>query len=218
MKLWANILDIIYPNYCISCQEKGSRICQKCVHLIEKSKEHELRRIYSVFDYKNPFIRKILLENKYRNKHSAIEPLIPIVADELLEIFSAKFGLIHTENIYITEIPMSQKRIKKRDINHGKIIALKIAEECKKRGFNINQKSLLVKNFETTPQAQIKNKKNRLKNVVGSFSLSKNIDKKISSTIIIIDDISTTGATLIEAEKVLRKYGYKRILLLSIAH
>lgn len=218
MNLWANILDIIYPNSCVSCRERGARICQKCLHLLNKSKEHESKRIYTIFDYKNPIIRKILLEHKYKNKHGAIEPLIPIIVDELVEIFSEKFGLINIENIYITEIPMSQKRIKARDINHGKILALKIAQECKKRGFNITQKSLLVKNFETTPQAQIKNKKNRLENIKGSFGLLKNIDKKISSTTIIIDDISTTGATLLEAEKILRKDGYKKILLLSIAH
>jgi len=218
MNLWANILNTIFPDTCISCNKRGSRICQKCLNLVNKSKEHDYKKIYSVYDYRNPFIKKILLENKYKNKQHAIEPLIPIVVDELIEIISEKFGLLSTEKIYITEIPMSKKRLHYRTINHGKNLAVNISKEFKKRGFNIIQESLLKKIFETIPQAKIKNKKERLENIKGSFELCKIKNKETPSMIIVIDDISTTGATLIEAEKTLHKHGFKKVLLFSIAH
>lgn len=216
MKLWAKILNILFPNKCISCNKTGKRLCVECLYKIQKSNENN-KNIHSLYNYKNIFIKKLLLEFKYRNRRSILEDLSPIIVDELIEILSEKYAFINTENILITGIPMSFKRLKNRSINHSEIIAKEVSIESNKRGLFIKYKQILGKKFETTPQAKIKNKQNRLENIKGSFYYLGN-KKDMSSIVIVIDDISTTGATLFEAKKCLEKNGFKNIILFSIAH
>ncbi len=216
MKLWAKILNILFPNKCISCNKIGKSLCMECLHKIQRSSENN-KSIHSLYSYKNIFIKKLLLEFKYKNRRSIVEDLSPIIVDELIEILSEKYAFINTENILITGIPMSFKRLKNRSINHSEIIAKEISRESNKRGSFIKYKQILGKKFETTPQAKIKNKQNRLENIKGSFYYLGN-KKNMSSIIIVIDDISTTGATLFEAKKCLEKNGFKNIILFSIAH
>jgi len=66
-------------------------------------------------------------------------------------------------------------------------------------------------------QAQIENRQKRIKNIIGSFAV-KNKDIIKNRNIILIDDVTTTGATLNEAKKVLREAGAKKIIAFTIAH
>jgi competence protein ComFC len=79
------------------------------------------------------------------------------------------------------------------------------------------EKNILIKKIDTPHQAQIHDRSHRLKNVVGSFAL-KNSDMINGKNIILIDDITTTGATLSEARKVLKKSGAKKIIAFTVAH
>ena len=76
---------------------------------------------------------------------------------------------------------------------------------------------LCIKNKETIHQANIKNRNIRLKNLIGSF-IVKNKEEIKNRNIILIDDITTTGATLNEARKTLKKAGAKKIVAFTVAH
>jgi len=74
----------------------------------------------------------------------------------------------------------------------------------------------LKRSYEALAQAQIKSKKSRLKNVKNIFSIIKKVNIK-NKTIILIDDVITTGATLKEACRVLKKAGANKVYALTLA-
>ena len=87
------------------------------------------------------------------------------------------------------------------------------------------EKNVLIKNKETKHQAHIKNRSERLKNLIGSFTIKsskQNAKENISiikgRNIILIDDITTTGATLNEAKKTLKQAGARKIIAFTVAH
>ena len=79
------------------------------------------------------------------------------------------------------------------------------------------EKNVLIKIKETEHQANIKERRDRLKNLSDSFSVknSKMIEGK---NIILIDDVTTTGATLSEARKILKQSGAKKVIAFTVAH
>ena len=83
----------------------------------------------------------------------------------------------------------------------------------------ILEKNILIKPKETKHQARIHNRGERLKNIIGSFAI-KNTEKNLlkNRNIILIDDIITTGATLTEARKTLKKAGARKIIAFTVAH
>ena len=68
---------------------------------------------------------------------------------------------------------------------------------------------ILIRTRSAQPQAEIKNRFERIKNAEGIFSVKKSPTQKI---IILIDDVSTTGATLDNAARVLKKAGAKEVV------
>jgi predicted amidophosphoribosyltransferase len=75
---------------------------------------------------------------------------------------------------------------------------------------------VLVKQRKTKPQASL-TKAERLTNLRGSIALTKPISLS-GKTIVLVDDVMTTGSTLQECARVLRKSGAKRVIALVLAH
>ena len=76
---------------------------------------------------------------------------------------------------------------------------------------------ILQKNKDTATQHSIKNRRERLRNLQGMFEIKNTADIK-GKNIVLIDDITTTHGTLLEAKRVLRANGAKKILGFTIAH
>ena len=79
------------------------------------------------------------------------------------------------------------------------------------------EKNILIKIKETKHQAQIKDRRERLKNLAGSLAI-KNAELIKSRNIILIDDVTTTGATLNEAKKILKQSGAGKVIAFTVAH
>ncbi len=114
----------------------------------------------------------------------------------------------YDKSVVITYVPTSTKRVRERGFDHAKLIAEIFA---KNRGLQC--KNLLLR---TTQQKQAgTDRKTRLEQVKGSYQPIKpsiNIDQ-----VVLIDDIITTGATLSEATRVLKKAKVKNIESLVFA-
>jgi ComF family protein len=113
-------------------------------------------------------------------------------------------------------IPISKTRLKERGYNQTLLLAKALVHLDNNQNFKLEE-NILLKIKETLHQARLKNKKARLENLLGTFEVI-NIEKIQNRNIILIDDVVTTGATLTEAKKVLRKAGAKKIIAFSIAH
>ena len=83
--------------------------------------------------------------------------------------------------------------------------------------YSLSYYYIIKKKQEDYSKIQIENRNKRLKNIIGSF-LVKNQELIKNRNIILIDDVTTTGATLSEAKKVLKQAGARKIIAFTIAH
>lgn len=97
-----------------------------------------------------------------------------------------------------------------RGYNHSEILAKKIAKHA-----GLPYENLLYRQKFQIQQVKTRSKSERLKNQRNAFNLRGNVTNK---DIILIDDVTTTGATLLEARTLLLKNGARSVLAYTIAH
>ncbi len=177
-------------------------------------------RVTTIMSYDAKYVRNLIYSLKFYNSHKAAVVLARMLNDFLAENLSDR--LVYKPNkIIIAPIPLYKKRKHKRGFNQTERILnelIKINPSIKK--FVIMD--LLMRNRHTESQVKL-NKKDRLKNLQGAFSIQNTSKKGTPSTIrnshvIIVDDICTTGATLKDADRVLKDAGCGHITLLALAH
>ena len=193
----------------------GSRIiCENCFDKIPINSKDKLN-ILSVYEYKNKIVNKLLWKLKYHH------------ANDVAEIFSKKISKeIKTwlkdfpENLEIIFIPAPLNKNDKRLNNHAETLAKTISKNFPNSKVIAN---LLIKNSKKK-QAHTKNKHERIENVANSISISENFSNlKIfeNKLILIIDDVTTTGATICNIRNILSEFlkiQEERILAVTVAH
>lgn len=202
--IFDGILEIIYPrvNYCIICRnEDCSGLCTKCRNDIHRIKDTS--GSIESYGYYGGVLKKLILKFKYYSDFTAGDILAELLEEYMEESFDYR-------DFVITYIPLTKKSKRKRGFNQCEYIAKKIS-----RHLNIPCKELLVKKSENKEQKKLKYSE-RFDNVKNIFKLKNNIDIK-DLKIIIIDDVTTSGATMEEACRILKKYDIKEIKLLTLA-
>jgi len=204
-KLCEGLLEVVYPreNYCIICKEDDCfGICNTCKNSIKILNEVHQDKVIS-YGYYGGVLKDLILKFKYKNNFTAGDILA-----EFLEEYITK-NLKYKKYI-ITYIPLSKKSKKNRGFNQCEYIAEKIG-----RDLSIEVLDVLIKQKETKEQKKLK-RDERYENIKDAFKIKKGIEVK-NYNIILIDDVVTTGATLQEAYKLLKKFEVKEIKLLTLA-
>ncbi|EKE14247.1 MAG: hypothetical protein ACD_12C00605G0002 [uncultured bacterium] len=119
------------------------------------------------------------------------------------------------KKIEIISVPLYWERQRERGFNQSELMARFFSQMLK---FSIiNDVIIRIKN--TKPQVEFKTPKERYQNILGAFSLAKNIslDRIQSKNFIIFDDVWTTGWTIKEMGRVLKKKGANKVFALTIA-
>ena len=219
-KILNTILEYIIPSNCIGCGQRGSLCCELCL-LSAPHPERDLPPdIRAGYDYRDERMIKFLWSLKYYGKRNLGRALGGALYERLIEDISEIRSLYGGAQILLVPIPLSKKRRKERGFNQAELIARGIAEVSKEKIFIVAPK-LVEKIKNTLPQAKIKDRNKRLKNVKNCFQIRSDIDpeEKIRGKIIIVvDDITTTGGTLHEVMSVLKKSGAKKVLGFAVAH
>lgn len=210
------ILEILFPSNCIGCNTKGEILCSNCVDNLKLAERPTEDNILALYDYRDPIIKKSIWKLKYH--HS---PYLGQKFGELLyESFLEEINLIEMfskgNHIYVIPIPISKNKYQKRGYNQSEIIARGFCRADNNKTFKFKT-DILYKKINTIPQARLTNRNKRLKNIKGSFNI-KNEEQIKGKTIIIIDDVTTTGGTMLEAIKVLKKSGAKKVVGFAVAH
>lgn len=203
-KILESLLEIIYPseNYCIVCKEEGcNKICLSCLKNINRLYDIDSEIIS--YGYYGSVLKQLILNLKYKRDFSSGD----ILAGFLLEYIKDN---VEYNKYVLSYIPISKKTKKTRGFNQCEYIAKKVAKKL-----NIEVVETLVKVKDTTEQKRL-NKHERIENIKGAFKVKKGID--ISDyNIILIDDVTTTGSTMMEATKILQQNSAKNIKLLTLA-
>ena len=225
------ILDIIFPTKCLACGETGSDFCAKCFSDIPTAERESARWIFPVYDYRHPPIKKALWFLKYKGRKRLAKIFSEVIYEKIIEELSDLSVMENFNDVILIPIPLHKKRSRERGYNQAELICKEIiainhlrSTDAKaladRHGVDVNielENNVLVKIKETEHQARIRDRRVRLKNLVDSFSVqNENLIKK--RNIILIDDITTTGATSNEAKKVLKASGARKIIAFTVAH
>lgn len=207
------ILDYVYPNTCGFCNKIISKdyTCKSCKEKLKYMYE-STRMSISVrnnFDvlvcaYKySGIIRNKILAYKFRNKkylyRTLSERLAELLNDYILDID------------FIIPVPIHFFRYFKRGYNQSTLIANFISEKLSKKVYN----NILKKKRNTKPQSTLTSKR-RHENAKNAYVVY-NSDVLKNKTILLIDDIYTTGATVDECSRILKMAGAKRVIVGTIA-
>lgn len=111
---------------------------------------------------------------------------------------------------FVTCVPLTKKKLRKRGYNQSELLA----KDCAKL-LGTDFENALIKSRDTTDQHELKAKE-RLKNLKDAFEVNKSVDIN-GKTVLLCDDIKTTGATLYECRKTLIKAGAKDVFCACIA-
>lgn len=224
------IINLIYPNKCGFCDRICiNNLCNKCNIKIKKyklkfneryiknkvikeyNKNEYIDELISVFKYEN-IIRHKIIEYKFFDKPYLYKTFVEtILKNEKLCGFLKKYDII-------IPIPINKKRKQERKYNQTEIIAKNLSSSLKNLDY---QEKLLIKTKNTVPQSKL-TKNQRRKNIQNVFEINKNKIDKINEIIgnkkiILFDDIYTTGSTVNECAKLLKKAGARKIMVLTIA-
>lgn len=185
--------------------------------------------IISSIAYKG-IVKKLIYQFKYKPFLSDLKvPLGKLLYEGIIqnEVFS---GFISSENgvwpatrssqaghksgVWITSVPLHKMRENKRGYNQSSLLAKELSESLKIPYIA----NLLTRRKPTRPQFELK-RDERQKNIKDAFLVN---DKLITANkirnIILVDDITTTGATLAECGKTLKKSGVRSVLGVTLAH
>lgn len=203
-------MEVLFPKNCVCCHKLGILLCSECASRCSFY-NRTCRLDSSIVNFPvyaathlDKMSRKIITEYKY----AGICGLAPLIAQ-----LAYDHCFIPPADI-ITYVPLHPHKKIKRGFNQAELLAQELS-----RLLQIPCVELLVRTQEMAPQAQLKEKNQRLQNAAKTYALSEMTSHCAKSKrILIIDDVCTTGATLGACGQVLRTAGYTQLAALVIAH
>ena len=216
MRFLDTILGIVFPVSCPSCGKKGSDLCAKCL-LASPGAERECAEwIFPLFDYRHKPLKDALWLLKYKGRKRLARVFAEVLYGRMLEELSELGVMENFREALLVPIPLSGSRLRERGFNQALLLCESLVALDNNQNFKL-EKNVLIKPKETEHQAKIEDRQKRLKNIIGSFAV-KNPELIQKKNIILIDDITTTGATLHEAKKILRAAGARKVIAFTVAH
>jgi len=217
LKKWLNwLLDFFLPKAPIvkNLEAMGSSGFSGRAKRSRELNGHE--GLIAFFDYRDPLVRTAIWELKFRGNRAVATLLAEILFDELSAELSELEIFENFTRPLIVPVPLSSKRRRERGFNQCEILLDELAKLDVGKIFEIN-KNILIKTRDTSSQTKTDSRASRLKNLRGAFAANENGAAQ-HRNIIVIDDVTTTGATLNETLKTLRRAGAKKILGIALAH
>jgi len=201
MKIFKNILAVLFPQKCLGCKKENEILCSDCLLKINRPDTPHLNGIHIAANYQDLVLKKALWMLKYQGAKQLAKPLAELIRERI-------WKKLETENWLVVPVPLSKNKLRHRGYNQAELIARELSGNVRA--------DVLFKKFHTKSQVEVKNKEERLVNIIGSFEI-KNPEKIKGKKIILIDDVLTTGATMREAQKVLKSAGAKKVVGVVVA-
>lgn len=120
-------------------------------------------------------------------------------------------SLQKSNQTYLVPVPLHKSKLRKRGYNQAQLLSLGLSKKL-----NIPTIDMLLRVKNTRSQVGLERKK-RVENICGAFSLAPNILISQYPNIFLIDDVLTTGSTLLEAANVLKRNGVKKVWGIALA-
>lgn len=189
-------LPIISPPICRLCgHQKKACVCH--------GKRHHYDAVTAPFYYKEA-VRKGVLRLKWRNDVLMVDTFATYMTHAVMR----EYGKETIDAVCF--VPMTKRRLNEHEYNQSELLARAVGERL-----NVPVLSALSKLYDTTMQKQMRFRIQRTGNVLGVFDVT---DESVrGKTILVVDDVLTSGSTLNECAKMLKLYGANRVLAVTLA-
>jgi ComF family protein len=206
-----SIITTIFPPLCIHCQREGSWLCTPAEEQLKVEKVFSenivLENVDQVFirgSYDCVVLQQLIHRLKY-SYWSAAQEVLPRVLAPCTPTFHSM-----PSNTVIVPVPLHSRRIRERGFNQASLIAYAL-----RRMTDWKVEPILERHRYTKPQAQLSEKLRRT-NVVDAFEVATG--KMVAPhSVMLVDDVLTTGSTLTECARVLMEYGVQNISVFCLA-
>ena len=203
-KLKGIALDLFFPQWCIGCGKMGDFICRSCCQSLAPitppicprcgrpqpggtlcpdcvNWEAEIDGIRSPFRF-DGVIQQAIHQLKYQNLRALTSPLANLLRDYLIA------NPLPVE--VLVPVPLHRKRLRERGYNQSSLLARELSKLIDLPVVG----NCLIRQQHTPPQARAPNVAERQSNVDGAFACG---DQRLrNKQVLLIDDVSTSGATL----------------------
>lgn len=213
--IFKKIIDIIFPEQCAGCGAYGTIVCKNCIVSIPKADPSKHTFITAVFDYKNPVIRSVIWKLKYKNIRSAAKYFGGNLYEEIMSELADGLHISQNETFLLVPIPLHKKRLRERGYNQSELLSRAIMK-CDAGNIFRFMPSALARTRATKPQAKSTKRSVRFENLRGAFVANPALVR--GKHILLIDDVTTTGATLLEARRTLLHAGAHTVRAYTVAH
>lgn len=203
-------LNWIFPRQCVLCSKSGALLCRRCYQLIQfypPFKPNQLQAGQSIDSVKilahyQPPIKNLIHTLKYQRVEGA--------AKSIAELMHIHLDLPPAD--FICCVPSSKLRISNRGFNQSRLIAEELSGLIRAKFIPI-----LTKVRNTARQASLKNPGKRLNNLNTAFQLAGSTKIVSNKSILLVDDVISTGATLNECAQILKKAGVSQVTAVAAA-
>ncbi len=211
-----NLIDFIFPKsdevYHLESLSAG-----ELVEKLSRAREIESENLIVLFDYKDPMVKTLIWELKYNGNRKIAQKFAEILMDVLNHDLAERAVFENFINPLLIPMPISDKRRRERGWNQTEILAEEVVKLDTGKLFEYSPK-ILIKHIHTDSQARTHaTKQERINNLQNSMSVRDPSQIK-NRCVILLDDVTTSGVTLAEAQRVLKSSGAKKILCVALAH
>jgi ComF family protein len=228
------VKDVLFPVYCVGCEKEGEWCCSDCLKQITPRVTQECPVCYrenngeACVGCKTPFgLDGILAFYVYKDTSplgELIKQLKYTHARETIQIFKILIEQAYTICLPLFKnsaigipVPLHEKRRRERGFNQaeflGKIIRKVLSNKFDAATELILDTSSLVRQRYTEQQARLSHYK-RMENLENAFKWKGGA---VPKSVILIDDVFTTGSTLQAASEGLKKMGVESVWGLTLA-
>lgn len=204
----------LFGKRCQGCGQTRTSLCEACFKKIPEAEPSEHPGTYGIYAYSSPIVHSALWDLKYHHRASCARALAYRGVDVVRDIIFDTTHADHAFCVVFVPIPQHKTKTHTRGYNQSALIAKWWSEQ-----FPESRVAHLIEKYRATlPQSHIKNKAERLRNIAGVFRLALDVEVDPHVLYIIVDDVTTTGATFLEARNILRTAGAHNILCIALAH
>jgi competence protein ComFC len=219
-----SLLDFVFPKKCVNCGKIGEYFCRSCISKVEFLEKpicpicqrqaiggrthpkcmnkYSLDGLVVACKYRG-VIKKAIQKVKYKWIYDIGENLVDVLSGEI-----NKFDI--PKKVILVPVPLHSRRKNWRGFNQAEILAKNLAKK-----FKVDYADIMNRFINTKTQVGL-SKADRKKNVKNAFSIRGFTPIK-GHDVILVDDVYTSGATMVECAKILKKSGAKSVWGMAVA-
>ncbi len=221
-------VDLFFPLRCFGCEAEGALACKNCLTALPEREYQEcpvcrkpyqkngatcrncrkltaLDGLFIARSYKHRLLQKLVFALKYRFIDAAADPIAMLLAESVAH---HPFPLPDL----VIPVPLHPRRLRFRGFNQAEVLARRLMAELLPGSPIPVRPDLLQRVRFTKPQIKTESKFERLANLSAAFAIPlETAGPIVGQSIWLIDDVTTTGATLDECARALKAAGAKSV-------